>query len=176
MSCPLCQKKKISVIIVGVLLGIAIFSLAYFMNYDLFNRQSKVSDDLGATNDHNLKSNEALMKIADQVFKIEIVSDSMDMYRGLSNREELCAQCGMLFVFPDLSERTFVMRDMNFPLDIIFLAEGKIVKIHTNLPPEGSNTKNLYSSEGPADRALEINAGLAAELGLKEGDKLILPR
>jgi len=176
MSCPLCQKKKILAVIIGALLGIVIFSLAYLMNFTSFNKQSKINNDLGTKTNSSLKSNEALMKITDRVFKVEIVSDSMDMYRGLSNRKELCAQCGMLFVFPDLSERTFVMRDMNFPLDIIFLADGKIVKIHANLPPEGRNTKNLYSSEEPADRVLEINAGLAVELGLKEGDKLILPR
>jgi len=177
MNCSSCQKKKLLFVMIGILLSVVIFSLAYLMNASLTNNKNKINNNASAVYaGANLKSNEALMKITDQILKVEIVSDPMDMYRGLSNRQELCDQCGMLFVFPDLSERTFVMRDMNFPLDIIFLAQGKIVKIHANLPPEGSNTQNLYSSEGPADRVLEINAGLSAELGLTEDTELILPR
>jgi len=153
-----CLKKNIFLIVIGSLLSIIILSLAYLISVNTA-----------------LKNNEALVNISNQIFKLEIVSDPLDVYRGLSNRKELCEKCGMLFVFPDLSERTFVMRNMNFPLDIIFLAEGRIVKIHANLPPEGSNVKNLYSSNAPADQVLEINAGLAAQLGLREGAELILP-
>jgi uncharacterized membrane protein (UPF0127 family) len=78
----------------------------------------------------------------------------------------------MLFVFSDFDERTFVMRDMLFPLDIIFIAKGRVVKIYENLAPEGDKPQNLYNSEFPVDQVLEINAGQAKAWGIKVGDEL----
>jgi len=186
MNCFDCKSKKILFSLVIILLGLVIFSLAYLINFNFSkNKEQGIDQRLNSVNiftqdidfeSLNLKDNEAIIIINDKKFKLEIVKDPMDMYRGLSNRPELCPSCGMLFVFSDLGQRSFVMRDMNFPLDIIFLAEGKIVKIYDNLAPEGSNPRNFYNSEKPADRVLEINAGLASKLGLKEGDNLILPK
>lgn len=115
------------------------------------------------------------LEIKGNNFSLEVVNMSAEMYRGLSGRKNLCANCGMIFVFPNAAVRSFVMRDMNFPLDIIFLSEGRIVKLYENLAPEGSNPLNFYSSLAPVDTVLEINAGLARQLGLKIGDRLNLP-
>ncbi len=106
---------------------------------------------------------------------IEIVKTPSAMYRGLSNRPSLCRDCAMMFVFPESDQRIFVMRDMNFPLDIVFINNSKIVKIYHNLPPEGSAPQFQYSSVVPADRVLELNAGVAREFGLEEGQWLDLP-
>ncbi len=113
--------------------------------------------------------------VSGQEIFIEIVKTPSAMYKGLSNRPSLCRDCAMLFVFSESDQRSFVMRDMNFPLDIIFLNNSKIVKIHRNLPPEGSAPQFQYDSELPADRVLELNAGMARELGLTEGQWLDLP-
>lgn len=111
-----------------------------------------------------------------QTIKTEVVSGAEDMYRGLSDRASLCQNCGMLFVFSDSMERNFVMRRMNFPLDIIFLNHGKIINIAANLTPEGKQPKMVYASAGPADRVLEINGGLAAQWGLNVGDTIAIPK
>ncbi len=106
---------------------------------------------------------------------LEIVKTPAAMYKGLSQRPSLCRECAMLFVFLESDQRIFVMRDMNFPLDIVFLNDNKIIKIYRNLPPEGSSPELQYSSEAPANRVLEFNAGVAKELGLEEGQWLDLP-
>lgn len=113
--------------------------------------------------------------IAGEEVILEIVKTPGDLYKGLSGRETLCDDCGMLFVFPDHDQRSFVMRDMNFPLDIIFLDSGRIIKIYRNVPPEGSLPQARYDSISPSDRVLELKAGKAFELGLKEEDWLDLP-
>lgn len=105
----------------------------------------------------------------------EIVFKSADLYRGLSGRASLCPACGMLFVFPDKEKRTFVMRQMNFPLDIIFIDDDQIVSIAPNLPPEGEITENYYKSGQVANRVLEVNAGYCAQHGIKVGDQLTFP-
>jgi len=115
-----------------------------------------------------------IVKINNKEFKIELAQTKEEAYRGLSFRKELCSDCGMLFVFPNLSERTFVMRNMLIPLDIIFIRDNKILNIHKNLKPEGENYKGRYSSEGLANYVLEINAGVSDKLGIKKGDKILI--
>ena len=78
----------------------------------------------------------------------------------------------MLFSFPNSAPRRFVMRNMEFPLDIIFINEGKIIKISANLPPERETPAVSYPSGGPADRVLEVNAGVAAENNWAVGDSV----
>lgn len=108
--------------------------------------------------------------INDKIVNVEIADTAEKHYQGLSNRKNLCDNCGMLFIFPDKKERTFVMRNMNFPLDIIWISNDKIVKIDKNLLPEGSNPKMLYSSGQPVNYVLEMNSGYAGKHGFKTGD------
>lgn len=107
-----------------------------------------------------------------QAVFLEIASSSDERSLGLSNRESLCEYCGMLFLFNESAERSFVMRNMNFPLDILFISEDDtIVKIYENAEPEGANPQNIYNSTAPVIKVLELNAGMAERLGLEEGDK-----
>jgi len=112
--------------------------------------------------------------INDELIEVEVVKSPVDIYRGLSNRPDICENCGMLFIFSDLQEREFVMRKMMFPLDIIFISDNEIVKIYENLEPEGVSPKNLYKSEFLADKVLELNAGQVKKMDIKIGDKIIL--
>ncbi len=110
------------------------------------------------------------VKIAGQAIMAEAVNDTASEYRGLSDRASLCATCGMLFMFNDAAPREFVMRNMEFPLDIIFINQHKIIKIAANLPPEGESPKIIYASDGSADAVLEVNAGYTTKHNLKIGD------
>jgi len=105
-----------------------------------------------------------------QTIQAETVTSASDMYRGLSLRPSLGANSGMLFLFPDEAPREFVMRQMEFPLDIIFMDHHSIIKIAANLPPEGLNPTVIYSSDASADAVLEVNAGYAAAHNIKIGD------
>lgn len=114
--------------------------------------------------------------INQQRIRAEVVSSPAALYRGLSDRAELCSDCGLLFNFSDSAEREFVMRNMRFPLDIIFINTGQIINIAANLEPEGNNPQKVYRSAGPADQVLEINGGYTARLGFKIGDRVLIQR
>ncbi|MEK7610284.1 MAG: DUF192 domain-containing protein [Patescibacteria group bacterium] len=91
--------------------------------------------------------------------------------RGLSGRDQLAIGGGMLFVFPALEQPAFWMKDMNFPLDIIWLNDNwQIVHITPNLSP--ASYPNTVSPPTPIKYVLEINAGLIERFGLKVGDKI----
>jgi len=100
--------------------------------------------------------------------KAEVAADAKARERGLSGRTALAEDHGMLFVYPDRQVRTFWMKGMRFPLDIIWVARGKIVGVERNAPvPVGSVP--LYSSGVPADHVLEVPAGWAGRHGAGVG-------
>ena len=105
-------------------------------------------------------------------FQTEIAASSFSQYKGLSNRRRLPENSGLLFVFPGEAKRTFVMRNMKFPLDIIYIASGKVNEVLGNLPPEGKNYSQEYESRENIDMALEINAGQANRCEIKNGEEI----
>ena len=122
----------------------------------------------------NTTINPPYAKINNLTLELEIADDFNERKQGLSNRETLCKDCGMLFIFPDKQVRNFWMKDMNFPLDIIWINDDKIEGINENLLPEGEVPGKTYSSILPVNYVLEINAGLANEYGLEAGDRIEL--
>ncbi len=115
-----------------------------------------------------------IIKINNIKIKIEIADTPELQYQGLSGRESLCENCGMLFKFNDKQERTFVMRDMNFPIDIIWIDDNIIVGINRDLQPEGLDYENYYESSGVVNYVLEVNGGFADRNGIRVGDKVVI--
>ena len=99
-------------------------------------------------------------------FEVEIADTNYSRVRGLSNRESLEENQGMLFVFDDSDYRTFNMQDMNFSIDIIFINNNKIVDIHKNFKPGDAN----YKSKSKADMVLEVKAGVIDESNIEKQD------
>ena len=122
------------------------------------------------SNQNNIKS----VIINNTEINVEIANTPEIRYKGLSNREELCVNCGMLFIFPEKNKQTFVMRNMNFALDIIWVDDDKIVKINKNALPEGSDPVMRYLSDLPANYVLEVNSGFCEENGIGVGNKINL--
>lgn len=91
----------------------------------------------------------------------------------MSGRPTLDEESGMLFVFESENYYSFWMKDMNFPLDIIWMdSDFRIVDIVYNAPPAGSMPEVTYTSDKPAKYVLEINAGQAQARGYYLGNRL----
>lgn len=103
--------------------------------------------------------------------QVEIAADDASREHGLMDRTSMPADHGMLFVFPDSQIRTFWMKDTLIPLDMLFLdADGKLVTLLADVPPCKADPCGIYPSTQPARYVLELNAGVAAKLGWREGD------
>lgn len=117
--------------------------------------------------------------LADQTFTLDLALDRYARTRGLSRRDSLPTNAGMLFVFPQSEKRTFWMKDCLIPLDIIFLDQhGTIVSIHrAPIQPPDTYQEDLirYDSGKPSQFVIELNMGTADKLGLKEGSHIDLP-
>jgi uncharacterized membrane protein (UPF0127 family) len=152
------NNKKI-ILFSGALLGLIVVD-CLIMNYFPVRDSSPLTTGTIAINNHPIS--------------VEIALTPAQQYSGLSNRAALGADCGMLFNFPSSEEQKFVMRNMKFPLDIIFFNDGVIIKIAANLAPEGSNPQQIYGSAGAANQVLEVNGGYCAANNIRVGDKIQL--
>ncbi|MDZ7343817.1 MAG: DUF192 domain-containing protein [candidate division KSB1 bacterium] len=117
------------------------------------------------------------VKIGAAEFEVEVAATAYLRTRGLSDRDFLPPDSGMLFIFPEPMTQTFWMKGMKFPLDIIWIRGDRIVGIEKNVPPEPGVSifgLKLYTSPAAVDKVLEINAGLAEKYGLEIGDRLEL--
>jgi uncharacterized membrane protein (UPF0127 family) len=103
-------------------------------------------------------------------FKLETVSSDKERGRGLGGRESLCDNCGMLFQFSASGKYSFWMKDMKFPLDIIWISGNEIVYIAKNVSP--STYPESINPQIPADKVLELNGGTCEKDNIKEGNKI----
>ena len=109
------------------------------------------------------------------VFGIELAVTPAEHARGLMDRKAMPAGHGMLFVFPDSQPRTFWMKDTLIPLDILFFDDAhRLVAMRADAQPCRADPCSLYPSEVPARYVLELNAGTAAKLGLRNGDVMTI--
>ena len=95
-------------------------------------------------------------------FLLEVADTGEERARGLMNRPSLPPDRGMLFVWEDESVRGFWMLNTLIPLDILFIDEQwMVVDIQTMAPEPDvpASELTIYQSAGPAQYALEVNAG-----------------
>lgn len=107
--------------------------------------------------------------LSGSAFQVEVVSTADKIALGLSGRESLCAQCGMLFVFTSGDYRRFWMKDMKFDLDMLWIMGGEVVYIARNVPHE-KGTGEVVAPGIQVDKVLELSAGTSDRLGIKVGD------
>src|SRR5690606_35019275 len=97
---------------------------------------------------------------------------------GLSGKEKLEENNGMLFVFDKKDYHSFWMKNMKFPIDIIFLDNNTVVDIYKNVPPPkpGENMAKLpvYRPSKAVNYVLEVPAGTADKAKIKVGDTIDL--
>lgn len=103
---------------------------------------------------------------------IEIASTSASREQGLSGRTSLPPDAGMLFVFENPGVYGFWMKDMSFPIDIVWITEAKTVAgVTSRLSPE--TYPNVFGSPLAILYVLELNSGGADKYGIATGTKLV---
>ncbi len=113
------------------------------------------------------------MKVNGEVLKVLVAKDYKHWTKGLSNRDDLDGYDGMLFVFNSRAQHTIVMRDMRFPIDIIWIDKGRIIDIAPNAAVEPGKKEGEYFpylARSVSSHVLEVLAGTASSRGWKIGD------
>lgn len=124
-----------------------------------------------------IKRGESLVVNGKEI-SVEIADSEEERKQGLSGRTSLGKESGLLFVFDPPKKPSFWMKDMNFPIDIIWISDLTVIGIEKNVAPEpGVDDQNLrlYFPPDNVNYVLEINAGEADQYNIKIGDSITLP-
>jgi uncharacterized membrane protein (UPF0127 family) len=151
------NKKNITSFAVVIALLIGGFFLVHFPT------KEHISQDIKYVN------------IAGKSIKVEVAKTPAEQTRGLSGRSSLATDEGMLFVFEKHGDYFFWMKDMEFPIDIIWLApfDGDASKAQVIYIKKDARPESYPESYGPAEPSkyiLEIVSGFSEENNLQAGD------
>lgn len=120
--------------------------------------------------------NEAVLQTPLQTLSIALATTPEKQARGLGGCKAISNNAGMYFPFTEAQERTFWMKDMLIPIDIIWIKEGIVVGMERNVPNLPLNTLDSelprYTSPGAVDAVLEVGGGKAGQYGIQEGSAL----
>jgi len=114
---------------------------------------------------------DTIVEINKQQFIVELATTVEQHSQGLSERPSLPTGQGMLFVFQPAQTVSFWMNKMRFNLDMLFIANGRVINIEWDVPvPSKADPSKLptYSASQAVDYVLEVNAGEAKNI--KVGD------
>ena len=107
------------------------------------------------------------------VFTVELAATPQARARGLMHRRTLPRGSGMLFVYPRPQRVTFWMKNTLIPLDLVFAdATGTVRHVHHMARP---HDETPIPGGGPVRFVLEINGGLARDMGLTPGTQMRHP-
>lgn len=129
----------------------------------------------GLTIDQLFNIKKAKARINFKEFLVEVANDLKSRTKGLSLREKMDENQGMLFVFEKPGFHSFWMKDMKFDLDIIWIFYDTIVYIEKNVKApslEGDTELKIYTPKERANLVLEVNSGISSKYNFKIGDKI----
>ena len=123
----------------------------------------------------NKNSPENNIWINNQQIAVEIAETPSQKAQGLSGREQLCDNCGMLFLLEEYQEHSFWMKEMKFDLDFVWIEGNRVVEINKNISYIKGEQEKI-SPDVLADKVLEINAGKASEWEIEIGYEIIFEK
>ncbi|MCA9279446.1 MAG: DUF192 domain-containing protein [Phycisphaeraceae bacterium] len=126
------------------------------------------------------------VQIAGKRFTLELATNADTRFQGLSNRDFIADDGGMIFVFRSPSSQSFVMRHCPIDIDIMYLdSRGKILTMHEMTVEEpqregesdaeyNARLKRYPSRFSNVQFVIELRGGRMAEIGVKVGDQVTL--
>ncbi len=152
------HKNIFSICIAAVLLTTSFF---------IFRHDLKIDEPVMDENVSHIK----YVKIAGKTLKTELALTPESQSRGLSGRTLLKEDESMLFIFNQAGRYSFWMKDMNFPIDIIWIGEDlRVVYIKGEATPE--SFPETFVSKKDAKYVLEVESSFSLKNNLQEGDEI----
>lgn len=108
------------------------------------------------------------IEIADKIYDVEVVVSDQDKEKGLSNTDTLPENAGMLFDFSEdpQEELTFNTKNMNYPIDIIFInTDDEVVAVETGEPHSDELVECVCDDNELIKYVLEVNVNSGIQLG-----------
>ncbi len=152
--------KQVFAIQIGILVGIALIGIALLMAG--FSKGAPCRD-----------FDEGTVTIGSHAFAVDIAKIPSEQVRGLAGCPSLAEKTGMYFPQDKPTDTAIWMKGMVIPIDIVWIAEGKVIAIHEYVPPPSNLKTELlprYTPPQPVTGILEIAAGETTRLKISVGD------
>lgn len=112
------------------------------------------------------------VKINNNKIYVELAVTAAEKIKGLSQRDVLPENSGMLFVYSNYEIQNFWMKDMRFPIDIIWIKNDRIIDLTENIPLPTSTNLIIYKPNHPVNYVLEVNAGWVKKNNIQIDDQI----
>jgi uncharacterized membrane protein (UPF0127 family) len=122
---------------------------------------------------------DGFVMLANQQVNFELADNAAEQAVGLSNKSSIGPNQGMLFAFTEPNIPSFWMKNMQFPIDIIWINGNQVVGINPNLQPQPNTLAGelpTYSPPQPVNFVLEVQAGWAEQNGVQIGHNVEVVR
>ena len=123
----------------------------------------------------NRTHNENVIRMGSSNISVELARTSAEQARGLGARSTLGTYSGMLFIFNDPTIPGFWMKDMNFPIDIVWISENRIIGVIENADPQigaAESELKVYTPPSSVDSVIELHAGAFKASQARVGDEV----
>ncbi|HLM84235.1 MAG TPA: DUF192 domain-containing protein [Candidatus Bathyarchaeia archaeon] len=147
------NKTKIKILIIAVSVAILVILVNYILSEVIALNGNKI--------DH--------VYVRDVLVKAEVVKTQSRIELGLGGRSNLPKGRGMLFDMPEDDAQHFWMKGMRFPIDIIWIENGRVTGCEKNIAPSDPRT---FTSPTYAGYVLEVPAGFCDENGVNLNDEV----
>jgi uncharacterized membrane protein (UPF0127 family) len=122
-----------------------------------------------------MNSQQQVIRLHGNTYHMTVLREPDELTRGLSGTESLGQDQAMLFVFPQVSKWAIWMKDMNYPIDIVWLdSDGQVVYLVKDAQPS-SYPKTQFTPDKPARYVIELPSGTIERTGIVIGDPAGLP-
>jgi len=156
------MKVRVIVAAVGVAVSVIIVAIAFLVTM----RTSQGCRNFA----------QSQIQIGERKIGVAVAQTPSQQQQGLSGCTQVPPGHGMYFTFSDKQPVAIWMKDMRIPLDIVWIADGKVIGVNANVPPPASGTPDAqlpkYYPPQLVDRVLELNAGEAQQLGIGVGSSV----
>ena len=113
------------------------------------------------------------LSVNDHIIYLDISDTPEKRTQGLSGRDSMPQDHGMLFIFDSPQKPQFWMYEMKFPLDFVWINGNKVVQLNENIPaPLTGESPAVIRPDYPVDKVLEVNAGFIKSAAIKIGDEV----
>lgn len=153
---------------------IIVLTLIIFAGFYSYSNPSLLSSLLS----NNPPLNKTQIKVGSGIVNIEVADTASERTKGLSGRDSIATDSGMLFVFDSPGKYQFWMKDMKISIDMIFINNGKVVDFLKNVSPPISNQKDSdlprYQPVSDINMVLEVQNGYIDKNNITSGDDVFL--
>ncbi len=114
------------------------------------------------------------VRVGNNLFSVDIADTVAERTQGLSGRQALGKNQGMVFFFDEPDLYGFWMKGMLFPIDIVWIREYRVIGVSEDLPPASEASPRIYYPPSLVDTVLEVRAGEVQDRGIAVGEQVEL--